>query len=245
MRRLSCILEKLAQYRRMSDTLHSIDLNFSSLDVDEMRTRSQAFAQNLARRRTVRDYAPDPVERDIIENCIRTAGSAPSGANQQPWHFVAISDPEIKSAIREAAEEEERAFYAGRAGEEWLGALAHLGTDDNKPFLEIAPWLIAIFAERYSVDDAGNRTKNYYVPESVGIATGFLIAALHQAGLATLTHTPAPMSFLSKVCKRPDNEKPVILLVVGYPAKNARVPDIHRKPLEQITTWLEADGEQK
>lgn len=226
----------------MSENPPSIALNFSPLDAQKMRERSAAFAQDLARRRTVRDYAPEPVDRDIIENCIRAAGTAPSGANQQPWHFVAISDPDIKSAIREAAEEEERAFYAGRAGEEWLGALAHLGTDDHKPFLEIAPWLIAIFAERYSVDDDGKRTKNYYVPESAGIATGFLIAALHQSGLATLTHTPAPMSFLSKVCKRPENEKPVILLVVGYPAKGARVPDIQRKPLGQITTWLEADS---
>ncbi|WP_082376447.1 nitroreductase family protein [Ahrensia marina] len=245
MRRLSCVLSLPAQYKSMSEKLLTIDLQFSSLDEEEMRARSAAFAKDLARRRTVRDYAPATVDREIIENCIRAAGTAPSGANQQPWHFVAINDPKIKSAIREAAEEEERAFYAGRAGEEWLSALAHLGTDDNKPFLEIAPWLIAIFAERYSVDDEGNRVKNYYVPESVGIATGFLIAALHQSGLATLTHTPAPMSFLSKVCKRPDNEKPVILLVVGYPAEKTRVPDIQRKPLDQITTWLEADSDLK
>lgn len=223
----------------MTDEAPTIPLNFVQREQEDIFERSAAFANMMASRRTVRDYASKPVPRSIIENCIRTAGSAPSGANQQPWHFVAIEDSKTKSAIRQAAEEEERAFYAGRAGEEWLNALSHLGTDDNKPFLESAPWLIAIFAERFSFDDKGQKVKNYYVPESVGIATGFLIAALHEAGLATLTHTPAPMSFLREICKRPENEKPIILLVVGYPSDDARVPAIERKPLDQITSWIE------
>lgn len=223
----------------MTDDAPTIPLEFIKRSDSEIRARSAAFADMMATRRTVRDYAATPVPRTIIENCIKTAGAAPSGANQQPWHFVAIGDAQTKSAIRQAAEEEERAFYAGRAGDEWLSALAHLGTDDHKPFLETAPWLIAIFAERFSVDEEGQKTKNYYVPESVGIATGFLIAALHEAGLATLTHTPAPMNFLREICKRPDNEKPIILLVVGYPAKNAQVPAIERKQLSQITSWIE------
>ena len=190
-------------------------------------------------RRTVRDFSSKPVPRDVIENCIRTAGNAPSGANQQPWHFVAISNPVKKSKIREAAEQEEREFYAGRAGEEWLEALVHLGTDDHKPFLEEAPWLIVIFAKRWGEDEQGNRIKHYYVPESVGIATGFLITALHQAGLASLTHTPAPMKFLNEICQRPDSEKPVILLVVGHPKDDATVPKISKLPLEAISSWVE------
>ena len=225
--------------RDMSDEAPTIPLQYFYRDEQEIRERSAAFAKMMATRRTVRDYTPKPVPRDIIENCIRTAGSAPSGANQQPWHFVAIRDQKTKSAIRQAAEEEERAFYAGRAGDEWLSALSHLGTDDQKPFLETAPWLIAIFAERFSIDEDGQKTKNYYVPESVGIATGFLIAALHEAGLATLTHTPAPMSFLREICKRPENEKPIILLVVGYPSDDAHIPAIERKGLDQITSWID------
>ena len=225
--------------RDMTDETPTIQLEFKRRSDTEIQERSAAFANMMAARRTVRDYAPTPVPRAIIENCIMTAGSAPSGANQQPWHFVAIGDAQTKSAIRQAAEEEERAFYAGRAGDEWLSALSHLGTDDQKPFLETAPWLIAIFAERFSVDQNGQKTKNYYVPESVGIATGFLITALHEAGLATLTHTPAPMSFLREICKRPENEKPVILLVVGYPTDDTRVPAIERKLLNQITSWIE------
>ncbi len=223
----------------MDQDVPTIKLVFDRRTGTEIEQRSAAFARMMAGRRTVRDYASKSVPRAVIENCIRTAGSAPSGANQQPWHFVAIADPETKSAIRAAAEEEERAFYAGRAGDEWLSALSHLGTDDQKPFLETAPWLIAIFAERFSIDADGEKTKNYYVPESVGIATGFLITALHEAGLATLTHTPAPMNFLREICGRPDNEKPVILLVVGYPADDARVPAIERKPLDTITSWIE------
>lgn len=240
MRRLFRLLSSaFAVNRDMSDEAPTIPLEYFHRDEQEIRERSAAFAKMMATRRTVRDYAPKPVPRAIIENCIKTAGSAPSGANQQPWHFVAIHDQKTKSAIRQAAEEEERAFYAGRAGDEWLNALSHLGTDDQKPFLETAPWLIAIFAERFSVGEDGEKTKNYYVPESVGIATGFLIAALHEAGLATLTHTPAPMSFLRKICERPENEKPIILLVVGYPSDDAHVPAIERKGLDQITSWID------
>ncbi len=223
----------------MAQNVATIKLEFDRRTGEEIQQRSAAFAKVMAGRRTVRDYAPTPVPRAVIENCIRTAGSAPSGANQQPWHFVAIADPKTKSAIRAAAEEEERAFYAGRAGDEWLSALSHLGTDDQKPFLETAPWLIAIFAERFSIDANGTKVKNYYVPESVGIATGFLITALHEAGLATLTHTPAPMNFLREICGRPDHEKPVILLVVGYPADDAQVPAIERKALGDISSWIE------
>jgi len=206
--------------------------------LDEMRARITAFFEDVRRRRTVRDFADRPVPRDLIETAIRAAGTAPSGANQQPWRFVAIADAAIKQRIRLAAEEEERAFYEGRAGDEWLEALAPLGTDADKPFLETAPWLIAIFAERYGLDESGARRKHYYVPESVGLASGLLITALHTAGLATLTHTPSPMNFLNEICGRPENEKPYILLVVGYPAEDCRVPDISRKPLEQISTFL-------
>ena len=213
-------------------------LDFEPLDETEMAARAERFRQNLARRRTVRDYSERPVPKTIIETAIATAATAPSGANQQPWTFVAISDRQIKKRIREAAELEEKEFYAGRAGEEWLGALAHLGTDWEKPFLETAPWLIAIFAQRWGVDEHGKRYKHYYVPESVGIASGFLIAALHNAGLATLTHTPAPMNFLNRICGRPDNEKAVILLVAGYPAEGCEVPVIEKKTMEEVAVWI-------
>ncbi len=213
-------------------------LGFESAEPDTVGQRARQFQSDMKSRRTVRHYSTRPVPREIIETCIETAGNAPSGANQQPWHFVAISDPEVKLQIRLAAEEEERAFYAGRAGEEWLDALAHLGTDDNKPFLEEAPWLIVIFAQRWGEDEQGNRLKHYYVPESVGIASGFLISALHMAGLASLTHTPAPMKFLNQICKRPDSEKPVILLVAGYPADDAEVPKISKYPLHKISSWI-------
>lgn len=208
----------------------------------EMQAAAAAFRDLMARRRTVRDYAPDPVPREIIEQAILAAGLAPSGANQQPWHFAAISSADIKRRIREAAEEEEKAFYSGRAGEEWLDALSHLGTDWEKPFLTEAPWLIAIFAQRWGeASDAHGqpkRVKHYYVPESVGIATGFLITALHQAGLATLTHTPSPMGFLNDICGRPDSEKAVILLIVGYPKDGCQVPRITKKPLAEIASFL-------
>ena len=206
----------------------------------EMSVRARQFRSEIARRRTVCDFDARAVPRDVIEHCLMAAGTAPSGANQQPWHFVVITDPLRKRRIREAAEAEEREFYAGRAPQEWLDALAPLGTDPDKPFLEDAPVLIAIFAQKYGVHPDGRRFSHYYVPESVGIATGFLIAALHHAGLATLTHTPSPMGFLNEVCARPPSEKPTILLVVGYPKPDCQVP-VHggvKKPLNEITSWL-------
>jgi len=186
----------------------------------------------------VRDFSPEPVSRAVIEAAIRTAAGAPSGANQQPWTFVAISDPAVKARIRAAAEGEEKAFYDGRAGDEWLKALKALGTDWRKPFLETAPWLIVIFQQRWGVSPEGRKVKHYYAPESVGIATGFLIAALHQAGLASLTHTPAPMGFLNTICGRPENEKPMILLVTGKPAEGCLVPAITKKPLDAVAVFL-------
>ena len=222
----------------MSETDKYMPLDFHLLDEGEMQRRADAFFEVMRTRRTVRHFSDRPVPRSIIEACIATAGRAPSGANQQPWTFACISSPDVKRQIREAAEDEERAFYGGRAGEDWLDALTPLGTDASKPFLERAPWLIAIFGQRWGKHADGSRKKHYYVPESVSIATGFLIAALHQAGLATLTHTPAPMQFLGEICERPDNEKPYILLVVGYPEEGAKVPNISKKPLEKITTWL-------
>jgi iodotyrosine deiodinase len=203
----------------------------------EMEERARAFADELGRRRTTRHFSDRPIERSIIESCIRAAGTAPSGAHQQPWHFVVVSDPERKRRIRDAAEEAEREFYA-TAPAEWLADLEPLGTDANKPYLDTAPYLIAVFAQRYGLDADGNRRRHYYVDESVGIATGFLIAALHHAGLATLTHTPNPMGFLTDLCKRPENEKPVMLIVTGYPAAGARVPALVRKPLEEIASFL-------
>ncbi|APH70853.1 nitroreductase family protein [Aquibium oceanicum] len=221
------------------DRKSEVLLDFEHLDAAETARRASAFRALMNRRRTVRDFSDRPVPRAVIEDCVMTAATAPSGANQQPWTFVCISDPQTKRRIREAAEEEERGFYAGRASEEWLEALAPLGTDENKPFLETAPWLIAIFAQRYGTTEDGRRIKHYYVPESVGIASGFLIAALHGAGLATLTHTPSPMGFLNEICGRPENEKAVILLVAGYPAERATVPDIARKPAGQVLVWRE------
>jgi nitroreductase len=205
---------------------------------EEMRVRAAEFRRDLERRRTVRDYANRPVSREVIAECIRAAGTAPNGANMQPWHFVVVSDPEIKRRIRAGAEHEEREFYAHKAPQEWLDALAPLGTDANKPFLEIAPYLIVIFAQTYGVLPDGRRVKHYYAQESVGIATGFLIAALHHAGLTTLTHTPSPMGFLNDVLGRPANERPFLILVVGYPAPEARVPDIRKKTLDEIATFL-------
>jgi iodotyrosine deiodinase len=197
-----------------------------------------AFADDLACRRTVRDYAPTLVPRAVIEHCLRAAGTAPSGANQQPWRFVAVEDPEIKRRIREAAEAEERAFYAHRAPEEWLDALAPLGTGADKPFLETAPWLIGIFYERFGFDAEGGKVKRYYPHESVGIATGILITTFHRAGLATLTHTPSPMGFLNDILGRPKNEMAYLLLVVGHPAPDCRVPDIQRLALDDYASFL-------
>ena len=216
----------------------AIPLNFREYPEDEMRRRAIEIREALQRRRTVRDFSSKPVPREIIEACLLAAGTAPNGANLQPWHFVAVGDSAIKHEIRLAAEEEEREFYSGRAPQEWLDALAPLGTDANKPFLETAPWLIAIFAQSYAVLPDGRKVKNYYVTESVGIATGMLITALHHAGLATLTHTPSPMGFLNGILRRPDNERPFLLLVVGYPAPDARVPAITKKPLAEIATFV-------
>lgn len=204
----------------------------------EMVRRSEAFLQNIKRRHTIRYFSDKPVPRAVIDNCLATAGTAPSGANHQPWHFSVLSDPDIKRQVREAAEEEERAFYAGRAGDEWLDALNPLGTDADKAFLETAPYLIAIFAQRRGGVTSEEQRKNYYINESVGIACGFLIAALHEAGLGTLTHTPNPMSFLSKICERPSTEKPYLLLVVGHPSEGATIP-VHatiKKPLDEIVS---------
>ncbi len=201
-----------------------------------MPARAEAFAADLARRRTVRDFSDRPIPAGVVDACIRTAGTAPSGANLQPWHFVVVTDPAIKRRIREAAEAEEREFYEKRATPEWLAALEPLGTDANKPFLETAPALIAIFAEAYGERADGTRIKHYYVAESVGIATGLLIAAVHNAGLVSLTHTPSPMGFLNEILERPTRERPYLLLVVGFPAEDAQVPDIARKPLSDIRT---------
>jgi iodotyrosine deiodinase len=206
---------------------------------EEICTRAAAFFAALQSRRTVRDFSPEPVPRAAIEHCLRAAGSAPSGANQQPWHFCVISSAKAKQTIREAAEAEEREFYKQRATPEWLDALAPLGTDANKPFLEIAPYLIVCFGQRYGVAENGERVKHYYVPESVNIAIGFLIAALHNSGLATLTHTPSPMKFLNEICSRPEHEHPYVLLVVGKPASDALVPNITKKSLDTITSWIE------
>ncbi len=205
---------------------------------EDMVRRSREFADDLRRRRTIRHFSSRPVAPEIIENCLRAAASAPSGANRQPWHFVVVRDGAMKSKIREAAEAEERAFYEGRASDAWLEDLAPLGTDAVKPFLEEAPYLIVIFAERFEEAADGSRHKNYYVPESVGIATGMLISALHQAGLATLTHTPSPMGFLRELLDRPRAERAFLILVAGYPDENAEVPDIERKPLDQVTSWI-------
>lgn len=204
---------------------------------DQMLARARTFREELERRRTVRMFSDRPVPRAVIEECLRAAGTAPSGANLQPWQFVAVADPAIKRRIREAAEAEERAFYAGRAPAEWLAALAPLGTDEHKPYLETAPWLVAIFGERHGTGPDGTRVPHYYMVESVGIATGLLIAALHHAGLVTLTHTPSPMGFLNDLLERPASERPFLLLVAGYPAPDAVVPDIRRKPLDAIATF--------
>jgi len=205
----------------------------------EMLERATRYRCEASLRRSVRDFSADPVPRAVVEQCLLAAGSAPSGANRQPWHFCVVGNPDIKRRIREGAEQEEREFYQRRAPDDWLAALAPLGTDDNKPFLQTAPYLIVIFAEKYGLDASGNKLKNYYVPESVGIATGVLINALHHAGLATLTHTPSPMKFLNRILGRPEREKPTMILVVGYPAPGTRVPDITRKTLDEIASFLD------
>lgn len=212
---------------------------YRSFPAPEMVERARSFYENMRRRRTVRDFADRAVPRAVIEYALLAAGTAPSGANLQPWHYTVITDPAVKRRIRDAAEVEEREFYNGKAPADWLAALAPLGTDANKPFLEIAPVLIAIFAQRHGVLPDGRKVKHYYVPESVGIATGFLIAALHTAGLVTLTHTPSPMGFLNEICGRPESEKPYLLLVAGYPAEGCTVPRHGgiKKPLAEFVDW--------
>jgi len=207
--------------------------------VEEMRRRLGDFYADINRRRTVREFSDRPVPRDIIETALKAANTAPSGANLQPWHFAVVSGPETKRKIREAAETEEREFYTHRASEEWLAALEPLGTDEHKPFLETAPYLIAVFLQKYGKLPDGRKVKHYYPTESTGLATGLLITALHIAGLATLTHTPSPMKFLNQILGRPTSERPFLLLVVGYPADDARVPDIERKSLEEFVSFID------
>ncbi|MBA3564007.1 MAG: nitroreductase family protein [Gammaproteobacteria bacterium] len=211
---------------------------YREIDVDEMRRRARDFREAMERRRTVRDFSDRSVPRDIIEDCLRTAATAPSGANMQPWRFVVISDPQIKHRIRVAAEEEERHFYQHRASQEWLEALAPLGTDEHKPFLETAPYLIAVFEQRYGHLPDGRKLKHYYPNESVGLATGVLLTAIHLAGLVALTHTPSPMKFLNGILGRPKHERPFLLLVVGYPAADAQVPDIQRKDFQELVSFV-------
>ena len=215
-----------------------IPLDFEKRSADSTSKRAQDFYQLMSKRRTVRDFSTQPIPAGVLEQVILTAGSAPSGANMQPWHFAVIQNPDVKKRIRKAAEAEERELYERRASEQWLKVLEPLGTDANKPFLETAPALIAIFLKRFTVDKKGEKHKNYYTSESVGIATGLLIAALHNAGLATLTHTPSPMKFLSDILERPDNERPFLLLVCGYPAENVTVPNIKRQRLETIASFV-------
>lgn len=205
---------------------------------DEMIARAAAFYATANRRRTVRTFSDRAVPRQVLEDCIRTAGTAPSGAHLQPWRFVVVSDPDVKHRIRVDAEREEHEFYTHRAPPEWLAALAPLGTDEHKEFLDIAPYLIIVFVESHGVTAVGKKVKHYYATESVGIAAGMLISALHHAGLATLTHTPSPMGFLNEILGRPANERPFLNLVVGYPADDVTVPDIRRKPLEEIATFV-------
>lgn len=210
--------------------------NYRRYPEKEMLERARSFHEEIRQRRTVRDFSDKPVPRGVIEECLAAAATAPSGANMQPWHFVVIRNPAIKRRIREAAEQEEQEFYEHRASPEWLEALRPLGTDASKGFLETAPCLIAIFSQKFGLLPDGRKVKHYYPGESVGLATGFLLAALHHVGLATLTHTPSPMGFLNEILERPRNEKPFLLLVVGYPDAAARVPDIHRKDLEDVVS---------
>ena len=226
----------------MPDPLPTIPYNPPRIPNNAALKISQTDYETAQMRRSVRHFSTDTVDQSIIEHAILTAGTAPSGAHKQPWHFVAISNPEMKQKIRTAAEDEEREFYTRRATEEWLNALAPLGTDFVKEHITDAPWLIVVFREDYEVLPDGSRSKNYYMTESVGIAVGFLIQALHRAGLATLTHTPAPMTFLREICQRPINEKPFVLMPVGYPSTTCEVPDLHRKPLEKISTFYTGQG---
>lgn len=214
-----------------------IPLEPEILPPEEMRRRAESFYRQMDRRRSVREFSSDPVPRELVEAAIRTASTAPSGAHRQPWRFVVIGHPDIKREIRIAAEAEERKSYEQRMPDEWLQALAPLGVDWHKPFLEIVPWIVVVFEELFGLDEEGNKRKNYYVRESVGIACGMFITALHNMGLATLTHTPSPMKFLSEILGRPRNEKPYILFPVGYPAPDAEVPDLRRKTLDEVAIW--------
>jgi iodotyrosine deiodinase len=215
-----------------------IPLEFNRQDEESMQRESMEFYQLMSRRRTIREFSEQSVPRVVLENVLKAAGTAPSGANMQPWHFVVVQDAAVKKRIREAAETEERELYEHRASDEWLQALTPLGTDANKPFLEIAPVLIAIFLKKFTVDESGVRHKNYYTAESVGIATGVLISALHKSGLGTLTHTPSPMKFLGEILKRPSYERPYLLLVCGYPAADIKVPNIKRRTLDEFCTFI-------
>jgi nitroreductase len=214
-----------------------VPLRFTRRPLEESRRRARAFHDEMQQRRTTRHFSPEPVPRDLIEWAIRTAGSAPSGAHQQPWTFVAVSDPATKARIRDAAEQEERAFYSGRAPQEWIDALAPLGTDEHKPHLTDAPWVVVLFRQAFGLGGDGGKRTYYYTPESCGIAAGFFIAAVHMMGLVTLTHTPSPMGFLGELLERPANEKAMLVMPVGYPAPDAQVPDIQRKPLDAIAVW--------
>ena len=211
-------------------------LEFQKLPLPEMQKRANQFCERMATRRSVRDFSSRDVPGEIVRECVRAALTAPSGANMQPWHFVIVSDPEVKKRIRDAAEETEREFYKDRAPDEWLDALEPLGTGPSKPFLETAPYLIVVFEQLYRVTPEGEKRKHYYTKESVGIATGILITALHNAGLAALTHTPNPMGFLNEILNRPENEKPFMLLVTGYPEENTEVPEITRKSFDEAVT---------
>jgi nitroreductase len=212
--------------------------DYQEFSESDMIEKSKQFYDQIKTRRTVRDFSDKTVSKEVIENCLKAAGTAPSGANLQPWHFVVVSKPEIKKKIRIAAEEEEKEFYTNRAPKEWLEALAPLGTDESKPFLETAPYLIAIFYKSYDILRDGKQIKQYYAIESTGIATGLLITAIHNAGLVSLTHTPSPMNFLNEILNRPKNERPFLLLVVGYPSDNAMVPDIKKKSLQEIASFV-------
>ena len=223
----------------MAKTTSFVSLAHIEHPPSEMKRRAADFYEAVKTRRSVREFSAQPVPKEVIEHCLLAAGTAPNGANLQPWHFVAVSNREVKKQIREAAEAEEREFYERRAPDEWLDALEPLGTDAHKPFLETAPYLIAVFAQRYGLDAEDNKVKHYYVSESVGIACGILVTALHHAGLACLTHTPSPMGFLGEILGRPKNEQPYLLLVVGYPAEGAQVPEIEKKPLRELVTFLE------
>ncbi|GAB5535119.1 MAG: nitroreductase family protein [Rubricoccaceae bacterium] len=216
-----------------------VPLDFAEVSPEESLTRAETFYRQLDTRRSVRDYSDRPVPKRLIELAIQTASTAPSGAHMQPWTFVAVQDPDVKRQIREAAEAEERESYSGRMSEEWLEALAPIGTDWRKPFLETCPWIVVLFAQRTGTYPDGSKRKHYYVQESCGIAAGMFIAALHQMGLATLTHTPSPMRFLSELLGRPANEAPYILFPIGYPASEATVPDLERKPLNEVAVWVE------